>query len=88
MLLGEGSEHGTRPVIESICTGAGRAAANVLGLPGPHYLVAGDGGKLLKKGYNGSHGRGFLGKQRFPGRKDDWARAVKRPAREAPTVWQ
>lgn len=52
MLLGEGSEHGTRPVIESFCTGAGRAAANVLSLPGPHYLVAGDGGKLQKKGYS------------------------------------
>lgn len=67
-LLGEGCEHGARPVIESFCTGAGRAAANVLGLPGPHYLVAGDGGKLQKKGYNEGHRR-LLVEQRFRGEK-------------------
>ena len=33
--LGGESDHGARPAIVSFCTGAGRAAANVLGLPGP-----------------------------------------------------
>ena len=47
-VFGGDCDHGARPAIVSFCTGAGRAAANVLGLPGPHYTVAGDGVKIQK----------------------------------------
>jgi len=63
---GKKDDHEARPAIESLCTGAGRAAANVLGLPGPHYVVAGDGVKKREKRYSEAprrlgfeqHGRG------------------------------
>lgn len=53
LVLGECCEHRAQPAEESLSTGALRAAANVLGQPRPGYhLVAGDSGKMQKRGYS------------------------------------
>ena len=47
--LGGESDHGARPAIVSFCTGAGRAAADVLGLPGAALRSSGSRRKNITK---------------------------------------